>query len=609
MLMPMSRRAVVAVIIAWTIASCLAMAAQEKPVASVASNFEGATSLESWRFSSGADSPSARGTLELGPGHSGSGAVLNYQIPCGDGTNCRGSVSAVWRPGSAIQVGGRTAITLWIRFAANVDVVIQCKDVGGRSTEFLIPVATLEQPRVGEWRHAVIPIAEGPNRVKGRIAELSVTVQARAPVTGALSIDDLRVGDVSEVFELRPDAPVNPPTAGAERLAPRLGVNIHVLNDNGALDRAREAGFSFVRMDMFWADVERKGRYRFDGYDELLAALEARGMSALWILDYGHPDHGGETPRTVQDVAAFGRFAAAAAAHFRGRAVRYEIWNEPNTPQFWKPAPSGAEYAALLRTAVAAMRVVDPAAVISSGGVSRFDGKFLSEVLTADLAAQLDAIGIHPYRDTAPESVAEEWALVSEWANRVFGARPVIWNTEWGYSSVDTTRGEPQSGHSAAGRHRQAVLAVRELLTVWILGMPLAVWYGLRDDSPDRADPEKNYGLLDARGNDKPAMKALLTLMDAAKGRTFVGMVRETPAGIHAMRLDGATDTVMVIWSDRPRQQTVATSKPGMLSATTQMGEVLKTKEKPPRFVQWVLQDTLGPVYLRWERVTTAIQH
>ena len=164
----MIRRAAVAVVIAKTIASCLAMAAQEKPVVSLTSDFEGSSPLERWRFSSGADSPSARGTLELGPGHSGRGAVLNYQIPCGDGTDCHGSASALWRPGPAIQVGSRTSITLWIRFAADVAVVIQCKDERGRSTEFLIPVATLEQPRVGEWRHVVIPLAEGPNRVKGR---------------------------------------------------------------------------------------------------------------------------------------------------------------------------------------------------------------------------------------------------------------------------------------------------------------------------------------------------------------------------------------------------------------------------------------------------------
>jgi len=590
--------------IAWLIASCLTAVAQEKPPAPLMADFEGPTALEGWRFD-GEDSR-VQGSLGLGPGHNGRGAVLQYQIPCDAGNDCRGSAAALWKPGSPIAVGRRTTISVWVRIAATVAVLIQCKDTGGNTSAFPIPVASLEQPRLGEWQHAVIPLTEGPKRVKGRIAELGIIVRTRAPAAGAVSIDDLRVEDAPDVFELRAEAPVDSPVAGTEAITPRLGVNIHVLRDDIALDRAREAGFSFVRMDLLWADVERNGRYRFDGYDALLAALDARGMGALWIVDYGHPDHGGDTPHTAQDVAAFSRFAAAAATHFRGRKVQYEIWNEPNMPQFWKPAPDAAAYSALLRAAVAAMRAADPTAGISSGGVSRFDGKFLSEMIDSELARQLNAIAIHPYRSNAPEGVAEEWAFVSDWARRAFGARPEIWNTEWGYSSVDSSN-DSANGHSAAGRHRQAVLAIRELLTVWALGMPLAVWYDLRDDSPDGTDPEKNYGLLDARGTDKPAMSALLTLMKTAKDRTFVGWVRDTPAGIHAMRFDGTADTVMVVWSDRPgAQQTVAASKARLLSVTSLTGETLKTKGKPAGFVQWALKDSAGPVYLRWERAKTA---
>jgi hypothetical protein len=94
--------------------------------------------------------------------------------------------------------------------------------------------------------------------------------------------------------------------------------------------------------------VERGGgAYRFQPYDALMNGLEARGMGALLILDYGHPDHGGKVPRTADDIAAFGRFAEAAARHFKGRDVRYEIWNEPDIVQFWPPKPNAQAYAAL----------------------------------------------------------------------------------------------------------------------------------------------------------------------------------------------------------------------------------------------------------------------
>src|SRR5262245_18371001 len=169
------------------------------------------------------------------------------------------------------------------------------------------PRRLTENPRLGDWQHAVILLAEGPQRVKGRIVVLSIVVRTRSAVTGALSFDDVRIADAGDFFELREDAPVDPPITAAGELAPRLGVNIHVLRDDSALDRAKNLGFRFVRMDLLWSDVERNGRYRFAGYDALLRALETRGMGALWILDYGHPDHGGQAPRKAEDIAGFGR--------------------------------------------------------------------------------------------------------------------------------------------------------------------------------------------------------------------------------------------------------------------------------------------------------------
>src|SRR5438270_1626346 len=158
------------------------------------------------------------------------------------------------------------------------------------------------------------------------------------------------------VFRLDPAAQATSAQTEALATTPEFGVNIHLLRDERSLDSAHSAGFRFVRMDMLWADVERRGRFRFLAYDALLRACEARQMGVLWILDYGHPDHGGTVPRTPEDVAAFGRFAEAAAAHFQGHNVRYEIWNEPNVAAFWSPSPNPVECRTLLRDASSAVR-------------------------------------------------------------------------------------------------------------------------------------------------------------------------------------------------------------------------------------------------------------
>jgi len=152
-----------------------------------------------------------------------------------------------------------------------------------------------------------------------------------------------------------------------------VGVNIHFITGHlSDLDAIAAAGFRFVRMDFFWETTETKrGEYVWTAYEELLANLDKRGLRALLILDYsnplyeeaivsahpitGLPVQGVASPRQPKSVAAFARWAAAAARHFRGRRVIWEIWNEPNG-NFWRPKPDVENYASLALAAGRAIR-------------------------------------------------------------------------------------------------------------------------------------------------------------------------------------------------------------------------------------------------------------
>jgi hypothetical protein len=64
-----------------------------------------------------------------------------------------------------------------------------------------------------------------------------------------------------------------------------------------------------------------------------------------------------------------------------------------------------------------------------------------------------------------------------------------VWDSEWGYSWAEAVNDAPSNGHTEATRARQAVLAVREILTACAVGFPVAVWYDLRDDGPGAENP------------------------------------------------------------------------------------------------------------------------
>jgi polysaccharide biosynthesis protein PslG len=190
-----------------------------------------------------------------------------------------------------------------------------------------------------------------------------------------------------------------------------LGYASHNLTAS-ELSEIKTAGGSFVRADFSMSNVQAAGPQSFEWapLDAKVAAATAQGLQVLAILDYSprwnsHPGCTVDSPGQCApaDPKEFAIYAAAAAAHFP--QVKYwEIWNEPNLLQFWKPAPSPADYVVMLNQAYSAIKAVAPAAVVVSGGLSRarnLPGQEIDPVsfVTSMYAngAKFDVLALHPY--------------------------------------------------------------------------------------------------------------------------------------------------------------------------------------------------------------------
>src|ERR1044071_2090900 len=195
-----------------------------------------------------------------------------------------------------------------------------------------------------------------------------------------------------------------------------VGVNIHfVTGHQKDFDLIAAAGFKFIRMAFGWVATEpKKGEYHWNEYEELLSNLDQRGIRALFILDYSHhlyeqevtsphpfngaPHKTTASPQHPESVAAYSKWAAAAVAHFKGRHVIWEIWNEPNI-QFWNPKPDAHQYTELAVATCKAIREADPAATIFAPASSGFPWEFLETLFQSGILKYLDAVSVHPYRD------------------------------------------------------------------------------------------------------------------------------------------------------------------------------------------------------------------
>ena len=327
-----------------------------------------------------------------------------------------------------------------------------------------------------------------------------------------------------------------------------VGVNIHFTRGHEKdLDLIAAAGFKFIRMDFSWGGTERrKGEFNWADYDELTTNLEKRGLRAYYILDYSNglyedtivsrnPVSGKEqrdtaSPSKPESFGAFARWAAAAAAHFKGRRIIWEVWNEPNIG-FWKPNPNVTNYTALVLATCQAVRAVDPQATILAPGSSEFPWEFIEHLFQAGALEHIDGISVHPYRSYSkgPETARADYrrlrGMIERHASPARRNLPII-SGEWGYAT-----------HAKGGVtvDTQAAFIARQQLANLHSGVPLSIWYDWKNDGPDVNYGEHNFGTVTLDLQPKPSFLAVQTLTRQLGGHRI------------ARRLDGSSTNAWVL--------------------------------------------------------------
>src|SRR5467141_3956599 len=269
-----------------------------------------------------------------------------------------------------------------------------------------------------------------------------------------------------------------------------IGINIHFTDPQpGEMKMLAASGIRWVRMDFYWQRIETaKGCYDFTPYDRLMAVLDEHKIRALFILDYSNKLYDeAKSPFTSEGRRAFAQWAAASAVHFRGRGILWEIYNEPNIG-FWTPHPNVFNYILLVTESARAMRAAAPGESVIGPAVSQVDFPFLEQCFKAGLLEYWSAVSVHPYRQTRPETVVDDYRrlrrLIDAYAP--VGKNVSIISGEWGYSSVWRHLDES----------RQGVMLARELLINQSNGISLSIWYDWKDDGKDPKNIEHHWGTV-----------------------------------------------------------------------------------------------------------------
>jgi polysaccharide biosynthesis protein PslG len=306
--------------------------------------------------------------------------------------------------------------------------------------------------------------------------------------------------------------------------APRVMLGVvpqRDLDDNDTV-LMRGAGIDSIRIWLSWSQVEaNRGEYDWSAPDALVRTAAEAHLTAFPFL-FTEPEWAAEldghlcsvhcgpfAPSSDATRYAWGRFAGAAVNRYGPNGTfwqanpelpylpirAWQIWNEQNSPFFFRPRPDPQSYAELLRAAATEIRLADPGAQIVLGGVwSAKDtpsgvvgsARYLRQLYRVpDVSDSFDAIAIHPY-DAHLRGVFDQIAALRRAARRGGDGGVDLWVTELGWASS----GRPNEGlvKGDAGQARLLSRAFGRLLNradrYHLRG---AYWYAWRDTDSGRA--------------------------------------------------------------------------------------------------------------------------
>jgi len=576
---------------------------------SVLADFNDAKLQSKWEFYNGPEFPGGTGSFAVverdGEKTSGVGKLTMDLSKGGEYVLAQLNISPPIPEGTA-------AIKLRMKLPPGIIAILRLRDTSGQTLQYHCrrPVEsfiadhyfnaafTLDQPTMF-WGGA------GSGKISGGIEHIAVGMMPMKYKDGQTDLEkySTRLGTllIDEIVALDQAALT---ITGKEELIRHdpgklfggffPGVAIHLKNGPATLKTAATLGLTTVRTDLFWSLIEtKKGKYDFRAWDGMVKEAGGRGIRIIFMLVYGNPIHtegdpngdlqaNHHPPRTAKSIAAFGNFAEAAAKHFAGKGITYEIWNEPNFSIFWPPKAEPQIFAELVKETAQRIRKGDPRAQIVSGGLSGTDFAFLQKVLDTGNLDSLKAVAVHPYDKNGIEGQMDALVFFQALLKKRKTGPQEMWISELGVSSAWYG-----NGNDEVNRKRQASLLSRQILTLWGANIPAHILYDLFDDGTDPQNTEHHFGIYSGPAQSKPAAEMLLHLRNATKYRQFRGMLRLEDTRVHALDFsgNGDMDRLVILWTDANEPMEV--KLPASASTRSIYGQFLPQKNATTIAVGW----------------------
>ncbi|GIV99403.1 hypothetical protein [Roseiflexus sp.] len=410
------------------------------------------------------------------------------------------------------------------------------------------------------------PIAVAPTVMTPSPAFLSPLPTATPPPTVAATPTPLQSPTAtSPPTVAATPTPSQIPTANPTpvRAAPlQFGVAAHLFYTSRRLplQRAREAGFAWIRQQIHWKDLEGPpGRYAWGELPAVVDAVNDAGLRLLITIVRAPAFYSRGTYGMPDDPARLGDFVNALVQQFPGKIHAIEIWNEQNLAHEnggRVTIEDAGRYVELLCSAYPRIKARDPSIVALAGAPSSTgitdarmavdDRAYYSAMYTyreGMIRDCMDAQAVHPGGAANPPdtlwpmnpSTARGWTdHPSFYFRHVENVRRVmvahglqdipIWITEFGWATRNTTPGFEYGNQVSFEQQAEYIVGAMRLteeqypwveaMFLWNLNFAI-----LRARSGQPLHEQASFAILNADGSPRPAFIAVQQYLVEASGK------------------------------------------------------------------------------------------
>jgi hypothetical protein len=316
------------------------------------------------------------------------------------------------------------------------------------------------------------------------------------------------------------------PAGGAQAAEPGVVVPLNT-DVNTTVQRVQASGARNARIFLSWRLLATLpggfGGPTLPGYDDVVNRLRASGISTYFVVvqtpTWATPSGAAEAPPPPVPFAAF---LGQLAAHFRGRVLGYEIWNEPDFTTFWAGGASPDVYANLLRAAYPAVKAADPAAKVGVGGLLGNDYTYLDQLYRQGAGGSFDFVGVHTDESCITDDPRvrrrDVDGRISRWSFTGYrevrqtmldhGDDKPIWMTELGWSTAGgRCPGNPALPAGVSEAEQASFLTRAYACLAADTYVQVGTWFSLSDFGT-APTVSNRFGLLRSNGSARPAFAA-----------------------------------------------------------------------------------------------------